>query len=70
MTFSADPNRGAVSVWKDGQLVVNGVRLPEGTLYAGDDSAYMKLGMYRSRETPAPRRSTSTTSWWARRSPR
>ena len=50
VTFSADPNRGAVSVWKDGQLVVNGVRPPEGTLYAGDDSAYMKLGMYRSRE--------------------
>ena len=52
VTFSSNPAVGAVSVWKDGQLVVNGVHPPEGTLYAGDDHAYMKLGMYRSREAP------------------
>jgi hypothetical protein len=46
--FSADPSKGFVDAWLDGQQKFAGFRPPGGTLYPGMYS-YWKLGLYRDR---------------------
>jgi hypothetical protein len=44
--FSADPDRGSVSVWQDGDQEVHAFHPPGGTLYPGQ-SSYLKTGLSR-----------------------
>lgn len=44
--WSTDPEKGYVSVWFDGNLVVN--KAPAQTLVPGDDKVFIQLGILRS----------------------
>ncbi|MEJ2863742.1 heparin lyase I family protein [Actinomycetospora flava] len=51
--FSADPEKGGVSVWRDGRPVVDDERPRGGTLYPGQQS-YLKVGLHRDRTVASP----------------
>lgn len=59
--FSADPDKAAVSVWRDGRPVVDDDHPRGGTLYPGQQS-YLKVGLHRDRTIAAP--STVRFSAW------
>ena len=59
--FSADPDKAAVSVWRDGRSVVDDDHPRGGTLYPGQQS-YLKVGLHRDRTIAAP--STVRFSAW------
>jgi hypothetical protein len=44
--FSADPEKGVVSLWRDGKSEVSHRHLPGGTLYP-HAASYLKIGYYR-----------------------
>ncbi|TDQ46996.1 polysaccharide lyase-like protein [Actinomycetospora succinea] len=51
--FSADPDKGEVSVWRDGRPVVVDDHPRGGTLYPGQQS-YLKIGLHRDRTIGVP----------------
>jgi hypothetical protein len=65
--FSADPDRGRVSVWRDGRRVLRRWHPPGGTLYP-HLSSYLKIGYYRSPSVPGT--GTVYHDNWVVRTPR